>query len=182
MGNRGTFTKPWQQVLTDFEFMYNILYLLLCVFGLCIHEFAYSLLVSIYWSIWWVWFMVLNTTFYNISVMSWWSVLLMEETGENHRPVASHWQTLSHNVVLNAPRGPYLPSNPFSSGHTRKSSLSPSFPWTPVGTRILLQWPGIGPDIRNIYLFGTYRDFTYRKDNNPNGQLQSTTITFEVSN
>ena len=45
MGNRGTFTKPWQQVLTDFEFMYNILYLLLCVFGLCIHEFAYSLLL-----------------------------------------------------------------------------------------------------------------------------------------
>ena len=34
--------------------------------------------------------------------------------------------------------------------------------------------PGIGPDIRNIYLFGKYRDFTYRKDNNPNGQLQST--------
>jgi hypothetical protein len=35
--------------------------------------------------------------------------------------------------------------------------------------------PGIDPDIRNIYLFGKYRDFTYRKDNNPNGQLQSTT-------
>jgi hypothetical protein len=32
----------------------------------------------------------------------WKSVLLVEETGvprENHRPVASHWQTLSHNVV-----------------------------------------------------------------------------------
>ena len=27
-----------------------------------------------------------------------------------------------------------------------------------------------------IYLFGKYRDFTYRKDNNPNGQLQPTTI------
>jgi hypothetical protein len=24
--------------------------------------------------------------------------LLVEETRENHRPVASHWQTLSHNV------------------------------------------------------------------------------------
>jgi hypothetical protein len=38
----------------------------------------------------------------NISVISWQSVLLVEETGgpwENHRPVASHWQTLSHNVV-----------------------------------------------------------------------------------
>jgi hypothetical protein len=45
---------------------------------------------------------VFNTTFNNISVISWWSVVLMEETGgpgENHRPVASHWQTLSHNVV-----------------------------------------------------------------------------------
>ena len=35
-------------------------------------------------------FMVFNTTFNNISVISWWSVLLMEETGENHQPAASH--------------------------------------------------------------------------------------------
>ena len=27
--------------------------------------------------------------------------------------------------------------------------------------------PRIGPDIRKNYLFGKYRDFTYRKDNNP---------------
>jgi hypothetical protein len=41
-------------------------------------------------------FMVFNTTFNNISVISWRSVLLVEETGvpgENHPPVASHWQT-----------------------------------------------------------------------------------------
>jgi hypothetical protein len=47
-------------------------------------------------------FMVFNTTFNNIAVISWQSVLLVEETGqpgENHRPVTSHWQTLSHNVV-----------------------------------------------------------------------------------
>jgi hypothetical protein len=46
-----------------------------------------------------VWFMVFNATFNNISVISWWSVLLVEKTGvsgENHRSVASHW---SHNVV-----------------------------------------------------------------------------------
>jgi hypothetical protein len=46
--------------------------------------------------------MVFNATFNNISVISWRWVLLFEETGcpgENHRPVASHWQTLSHNVV-----------------------------------------------------------------------------------
>jgi hypothetical protein len=46
--------------------------------------------------------MVFNATFNNISVLSWRSVLLVEETGgpgENHRSVASHCQTLSHNVV-----------------------------------------------------------------------------------
>jgi len=46
--------------------------------------------------------MLFNATFNTISVISLRSVLLVEETGgpgENHRPVASHWQTLSHNVV-----------------------------------------------------------------------------------
>ena len=45
---------------------------------------------------------VSNATFNNISVISCRSVVLLEETGEreeNHRPVASHWQTLSHTVV-----------------------------------------------------------------------------------
>jgi hypothetical protein len=54
-----------------------------------------------------VWFMVFHATFNNISVISWWSVLLVEETGvprENHRPVTSYWQTLSHNVVSSTPR------------------------------------------------------------------------------
>jgi len=40
-----------------------------------------------------VYLVVFNATFNNISVITWWSVLLMEETGgpgENHRPVASH--------------------------------------------------------------------------------------------
>jgi len=42
--------------------------------------------------------MVFNATFNNISVISWRSVLLVEESGgpgEIHRPVASHRQTLS---------------------------------------------------------------------------------------
>ena len=37
--------------------------------------------------------LVLNATFNNISVISWRSVLLVEETevpGENHQPVTSH--------------------------------------------------------------------------------------------
>ena len=46
--------------------------------------------------------MVFHATFNNISVILWWSVLLVEETREpieNHRPVASHWQTLTYNVA-----------------------------------------------------------------------------------
>jgi hypothetical protein len=38
-------------------------------------------------------FMGFNATFNNISVILWWSFLLVEETGipeENHRSVASH--------------------------------------------------------------------------------------------
>jgi hypothetical protein len=40
--------------------------------------------------------MVFNATFNNISVISWQSALLVEETGvpgENQRPVANNWQT-----------------------------------------------------------------------------------------
>jgi len=40
--------------------------------------------------------MVFKATFNNIAVISWQSVLLVEETGvhwENHRLVANHWQT-----------------------------------------------------------------------------------------
>jgi hypothetical protein len=46
--------------------------------------------------------MVFKANFNNISVISWLSVLLVEETGvleENHRPVASHRHTVSHNIV-----------------------------------------------------------------------------------
>jgi hypothetical protein len=46
--------------------------------------FLYSIVVCL---------MLFNATFNNITHMSWWSVLLVEETGgpgENHRPVASH--------------------------------------------------------------------------------------------
>jgi hypothetical protein len=51
--------------------------------------------------------MVFSATFNNISATSWRSVLLVGETGvlrENHRPVASQWQTLSHNVVYSTSR------------------------------------------------------------------------------
>ena len=51
--------------------------------------------------------MVFNATFNNISVISWQSVLLVEETGvpeENHQPAATQRLTLSHKVVLSTPR------------------------------------------------------------------------------
>jgi hypothetical protein len=54
--------------------------------------------------------LVLNATFNNISVISWRSVLLAEETKvpwENHRLAASQWQTLSHNVVSSTPLHAY---------------------------------------------------------------------------
>jgi hypothetical protein len=41
-----------------------------------------------------------------ISVISWRSVLMVEETGvpgENYRPATSHMQTLSYNVVSSTP-------------------------------------------------------------------------------
>jgi hypothetical protein len=42
---------------------------------------------------WLVWFMVFNTAFSNISVISWRSIVLVEETGvpgENHWPVTNY--------------------------------------------------------------------------------------------
>jgi hypothetical protein len=50
----------------------------------------------------WLEVMVFNATFNNISVISWQSIVLVEETGgprKNYRPVASHCQPLSHNVL-----------------------------------------------------------------------------------
>jgi hypothetical protein len=47
--------------------------------------------------------MMFNATYNNISVIMLRLVLLVKETGENHRPGASHWQTLSHNVVSSTP-------------------------------------------------------------------------------
>ena len=50
--------------------------------------------------------MAFNTTFNNISVIAWRSVLLVDEIRvpeENHRPVARHWQIVSHNVASSTP-------------------------------------------------------------------------------
>ena len=46
MGNRGTFTKSLRGIVTDFEFVYHMGYLVVSMMGMCVHEFFYSLLVS----------------------------------------------------------------------------------------------------------------------------------------
>ena len=50
--------------------------------------------------------MVFNATFNNYSVISWQSILLVEETKvpRNHQPAVSNWQTLSHNIVSSTSR------------------------------------------------------------------------------
>ncbi|CAF1295313.1 unnamed protein product [Adineta steineri] len=45
MGNNGTFSKSRYENVTNFELVYHVGYLLLCVLGLCVHEFFYSLLL-----------------------------------------------------------------------------------------------------------------------------------------
>ena len=53
------------------------------------------------------WVIVFNAAFRNMSVISWRSALLLDESGiprENHRPGASDWQILLHNVLSSTPR------------------------------------------------------------------------------
>ena len=72
-----------------------------------IKNFGYNMVNLIPKEVLRLWFMVFNATFNNFSVISWWSVLLVEETwvpGKRHQPVPSHWQTLLHNVVSNKSR------------------------------------------------------------------------------
>lgn len=46
VGNCGTFTRGYRAMILDVEFLYHLLYLLICAMGLFVHEFFYSLLVS----------------------------------------------------------------------------------------------------------------------------------------
>ena len=85
--------KSWIRPWDIYELIiYHIPWIHLHVASLCFH------LVKV---------IVFNATFNINLVISRWSVLLVEETGvpgENHRPVTSHWQTLSLNVVSGTPR------------------------------------------------------------------------------
>jgi hypothetical protein len=77
--------------------------------------------------------MVFNAPFNNISSILWQWVLLVEETivpGENHLhvPAASHWQTLSHNVLSSTPclsgsKPPWQPLTNFVTNYKRLQFL-----------------------------------------------------------
>jgi hypothetical protein len=100
IGNRNIYMKTFHPVL---EIMLLFHRYLLCL--------KYHMSTSTEWekqNNFWVRVQVLvfNATFNNISVNSWRSVLLVEENRvpwEHHRPAASHWLTLSHNVVSSTP-------------------------------------------------------------------------------
>nr|XP_028601346.1 inositol 1,4,5-trisphosphate receptor type 2 isoform X3 [Podarcis muralis] len=45
VGNRGTFTRGYRAVIMDMAFLYHVAYVLVCMLGLCVHEFFYSFLL-----------------------------------------------------------------------------------------------------------------------------------------
>uniref|UniRef100_A0A7N8X3U9 Inositol 1,4,5-trisphosphate receptor n=1 Tax=Mastacembelus armatus TaxID=205130 RepID=A0A7N8X3U9_9TELE len=45
VGNRGTFTRGYKAMVMDFEFLYHLLYLIICCLGVFVHVFFYSLLL-----------------------------------------------------------------------------------------------------------------------------------------
>lgn len=47
MGNSGTFNKPVKQIILDTELIYHVGYLILCILGVFMHPFFFSVLVTI---------------------------------------------------------------------------------------------------------------------------------------
>ncbi|XP_073324605.1 inositol 1,4,5-trisphosphate-gated calcium channel ITPR1 isoform X2 [Pagrus major] len=45
VGNRGTFTRGYKAMVLDFEFLYHLMYLIICSLGVFVHVFFYSLLL-----------------------------------------------------------------------------------------------------------------------------------------
>ncbi|XP_061687422.1 inositol 1,4,5-trisphosphate receptor type 1 isoform X14 [Syngnathoides biaculeatus] len=45
VGNRGTFTRGYRAMIMDVEFLYHLLYLIICTLGVFVHVFFYSLLL-----------------------------------------------------------------------------------------------------------------------------------------
>ena len=98
-------------VLEGYVFYYHIIFIKACSYlkwYLNIRSQTFNAMhVMLFLGLLWFRSMVFNATFNNVSVISLWSLLLVEETrgpGENHRPAASHWQTVWHNVVTSTHR------------------------------------------------------------------------------
>ena len=94
--------------------------------------------------------MMFNATFNNISVISWKSVLLVEQSGvpgEIHRPAAGHWQTLSYSVVPSTPR-----HERDSNSHRWPSLFKLSFNINLIRIRCLLYLVSSSLDCFNIFL------------------------------
>ena len=105
---------------------------------------------------------VFNATFNNISVISWRSVLLVEETGENHRPAASRWQTLSHNIHRRSWHGPppfysnFLFTNLFSIKFLYFFIISSLFPYFNLFVSIFIQsYVNIKLHVSTLYYIDT---------------------------
>lgn len=47
MGNQGTLTKTYNQILIDFELWYHATYMVFCFLGILFHPFFYSVLVRV---------------------------------------------------------------------------------------------------------------------------------------
>ena len=93
----------------------------------------------------------------------WGSVLLVEETGvprKNHRPVASHWQTWSHNVVSSIPRLGGVRSHNVSGDRYCSDLVSWTFtPYLSIFRIISYSWPGADPGFQ---VFGIFRVKNFR--------------------
>ena len=96
--------------------------------------------------------MVFNATFNNISVISWRSVLLVKETGENHQPVASHWQTLSHDVVSSTSRLSKIRPHNFSCVMDTNCIGSYKTNYHAITTTTALNQNGLAPWKGDVYI------------------------------